>query len=289
MTFQIITDSTADLSQEYLDDNNITVLGMTVMIGDKNYETIGKNPLKNETLLEAIKNGETVQTSQVNSGQFLELFKTFVEKDEEVLYLGFSSGLSGTFQSAVIARDMIKEESPNAKITVVDTLAAASGEGFLVEEAVNLRKSGKTLEETVTVLTDLIKRLVSFFMVDDLHHLARGGRIPKAVALVGSMANIKPLLDVDPEGKLRQVTKVRGKKKAINTMIDDTLTNMDEAYSKVIVAYSGSDETAQEIKSRFQEKGGVKEVDIRPLSPTIVTHTGSGTVAIFSIAKKERN
>ncbi|MDC0809514.1 DegV family protein [Lactococcus petauri] len=289
MTFRIVTDSTADLSEDYLQKYYIAVLGMTVTIGEQTYPTIGENSLSNEHLLREIKAGKTVQTSQINSGQFSELFKKFISQnpEEEIVYLAFSSGLSGTYQSAVIAREMILEEYPKAKITVVDTLAAASGEGFLVQEMVNLRESGKSLTEALPIFETLILRLKSLFMVDDLNHLARGGRIPKAVAMVGTMANIKPLLTVDAEGKLTQLTKVRGKKKAIKSLVDMTLEEMDPAYSHVIVAYSGSEATAQEVKQLFLEQH-VDKVDIRPLSPTIVTHTGSGTLAIFSITKKNR-
>ncbi|NHI68138.1 DegV family protein [Lactococcus garvieae] len=290
MTFRIVTDSTADLSEDYLQKYDIEVLGMTVTIGDQTFPTIGENSLSNEHLLREIKAGKTVQTSQINSGQFSELFKKFISQnpEEEIVYLAFSSGLSGTYQSAVIAREMVLEEYPQAKITVVDTLAAASGEGFLVQEMVELRESGKSLTEALLIFEELILRLKSLFMVDNLNHLARGGRIPKAVAMVGTMANIKPLLTVDSEGKLTQLTKVRGKKKAIKSLVDMTLEEMDPDYSRVIVAYSGSEATAQEVKELFLAQH-VDKVDIRPLSPTIVTHTGSGTLAIFSIAKKNRN
>ena len=288
MTFQIMTDSTADLSPYYIKKHHLTVLGMTVTVGEETYETIGEAALDNSTLLAAIKKGATVHTSQINSGQFLEVFKKFASADEELLYLAFPSGLSGTYQSALIAQDMVLEEFPSAKITVVDTLAAASGEGFLVEETVKLRDSGKSLTETLEVLSDIIPRLQSRFMVDDLNHLARGGRIPKAVALVGTMANIKPLLDVDPEGRLRQVTKVRGKKKAINQLLEKSLEEMDTAYPRLLISYSGTDEIAQEIKKQAMQKKGISDVDVRPLSPTIVTHTGDGTIAIFSISRKSR-
>lgn len=288
MTFQIMTDSTSDLSQYYLKKNHIEILGMTVTVGNQTYETIGEETLDNSTLLTAIKKGATVHTSQINSGQFLEVFKKYALAEEELLYLAFSSGLSGTYQSALIAQNMILEEFPNAKITVIDTLAAASGEGFIVEEVVKLRDAGKSLTETLKVLADIIPRLQSRFMVDDLNHLARGGRIPKAVALVGTMANIKPLLDVDPAGKLRQVTKVRGKKKAINQMLEKTLEEMDTAYPRLVISYSGTDEVAQEIKKQAMQKNGISDVDVRPLSPTIVTHTGDGTIAIFSISRQSR-
>jgi len=288
MSFKMITDSTADLPDQLVAANDITVLGMTVTIGDESYETAGEGRLTNEVLLAEIAKGKKVQTAQVNSGQFLEVFKAAAEAGEEVLYLGFSSGLSGTYQSSVIARDMTLEEYPEAKITVFDTLAAASGEGFIVEEVLKLREAGKTIEEILPKLEEMAPRLQSRFMVDDLNHLALGGRISKAVAVMGTMANIKPLLYVDRPGTLQQGGRVRGKKKALNNMVKDTLEGMDEAYSKVIVSYSGDDSTAQEVKDRFLE-AGVKEVEVRPLSPTIVTHTGAGTIAIFSMGKVARD
>ncbi|GBG97022.1 DegV family protein [Lactococcus termiticola] len=287
MSFKIITDSTADLPDSYVAEHDIIVLGMTVTVGDDSYETVGEGRLTNDTLLAEIAKGKKVQTAQVNSGQFLEVFKASAQAGEEVLYLAFSSGLSGTYQSSVMAREMALEEFPEAKITVFDTLAAASGEGFIVEEVVKLREAGHSVEEVVSQLEHLSTHLQSLFMVDDLNHLALGGRISKAVAVMGTMANIKPLLYVDKPGTLQQAGRVRGKKKALNSLIKDTLEGMDTAYSKVIVSYSGEDATAQEIKACFLE-AGVQEVEVRPLSPTIVTHTGAGTIAIFSMGRNPR-
>lgn len=289
MTLKIITDSTADLDANYLSAHDITVLGMTVMIGEKAYETIGKHPLDNATLISEMRKGKVVQTSQINLGEFSEVFESFARKGTQVLYLAFSSGLSGTYQTALIAQKMVLEKNPDADITVIDTLAAASGEGLLVEEVVKLRDAGKSLNEILTILSDMIPRLSSQFMVDDLNHLARGGRIPKAVALVGTMANIKPLLDVDAQGKLRQLSKVRGKKKAVNALIEKTLENMDSKYPRLIIAYAGSSyQTAVDIKQNLLQNNRINEIDIRPLGPTIVTHSGDGTLAVFSIANKKR-
>ncbi|MCL2681276.1 MAG: DegV family protein [Streptococcaceae bacterium] len=288
MTFKIITDSTADLSKEFIEANNITVLGMTITVGEAVYQTIGDQAITNDTLLSEMNKGQKATTSQINSGQFQEAFQSLITDDSELVYLGFSSGLSGTLQSAIIARDMILEENANAKIYLVDTLAAASGEGLLVEEAVKYSQSGKSAKETTEYIETLSKKLNSLFMVDDLNHLAKGGRIPKAVAVVGTMANIKPLMDVDTEGKLRSNAKVRGSKKALKALMDRTLEERDSNYSRIILSYSGSDQTVNEVKKELLDKESNLDISIRPLSPTIVSHTGSGTFAIFSIAKENR-
>ncbi len=288
MTFNILTDSTSDLDEMYAKIHQIVVLSLTVTVDDQAFDTFGDSRLTPEALLREMKAGKSVQTSQINSGQFVETFKNFAKKNEAVLYLAFSSGLSGTFQSAVIARDMVHEEFPQAKIVIIDTLAAASGEGFLVEEAVKMRDQGKPIEVTAKAIETLKMHLSSQFMVEDLSHLARGGRIPKAVAIVGTMANIKPLLDVDTEGKLRQVSKVRGRKKAIHQLVEKTLDSIDLNYPRILIGYSGSNQTALEVKKTILDSKLVNEIDIRPIGTTIVTHTGENTLAIFSISNKVR-
>lgn len=288
MTFKILTDSTSDLELSFTKAHEIQVLDLTVTVGNQVYTTFGEGSLKPDELLQMMQSGQSVQTSQINSGAFADTFKKYAEKSEDVLYIGFSSGLSGTFQSAVIGREMVLETFPDAKIILVDSLAAASGEGILVEQAVLLRDEGLQIDQVAMLIETLKMRVSSQFMVEDLNHLARGGRIPKAAALVGTMANIKPLLDVDAKGKLRQVSKVRGKKKAIKHLIDQTMSALDLQYPKIVIGYSGEIGTALEIKTQILENSSVQEVEIRPIGSTIVTHTGKNTLAIFSISQKVR-
>lgn len=205
-----------------------------------------------------------------------------------MLYLGFSSGLSGTYQSAEMAKQLVLDEIPSARITTVDTLAAASGEGYLVKETVKLRDNGASLDEVVAAMQDLIPRLRSWVMADDLYHLARGGRISKTAATVGTLVNIKPIIDVDPEGQLRQVGKIRGKKKALKTLVANTLTDFDSAYPHVMIGYSGEPDVAEEVKAELLQSDLITEVTLTPLGPTIATHTGKGTIAIFSIGRTQR-
>lgn len=288
MTYKIITDSTTDLSDAYMAAHDVVMLGLTVTLDETTYQTVGLDRLTSDVLLEKMAAGAKPVTSQINVGQFSETFKSVIHSGNDVLYLGFSSGLSGTYQSAEMAKQIVLDEIPSARITTVDTLAAASGEGYLVKEAVKLRDNGASLDEVVVAMQDLIPRLRSWVMADDLYHLARGGRISKTAATVGTLVNIKPIIDVDPEGQLRQVGKIRGKKKALKTLVTNTLTDFDPAYPHVMVGYSGEPDVAEEVKAELLQSNLITEVTLTPLGPTIATHTGTGTIAIFSIGRTQR-
>lgn len=288
MTYKIITDSTTDLSDAYMAAHDVVMLGLTVTLDETTYQTVGLDRLTSDVLLEKMAAGAKPVTSQINVGQFSETFKSVIHSGNDVLYLGFSSGLSGTYQSAEMAKQLVLDEIPSARITTVDTLAAASGEGYFVKEAVKLRDNGASLDEVVVAMQDLIPRLRSWVMADDLYHLARGGRISKTAATVGTLVNIKPIIDVDPEGQLRQVGKIRGKKKALKTLVTNTLTDFDPAYPHVMVGYSGEPDVAEEVKAELLQSNLITEVTLTPLGPTIATHTGTGTIAIFSIGRTQR-
>ena len=219
MTFKLITDSTADLDEEWANAHDVEILGLTIQLDGKTYETVGENRLTSEVLLESMKNGGKPTTSQVNVGQFEESFRHHAQNGDRVLYLAFSSVLSGTYQSSTIARDIVLEEFPQATIEIIDTLAAAGGEGYLSILAAQARDEGKSLEETKAMIIDILPRLRTYFLVDDLYHLMRGGRLSKTSAIMGSLANIKPLLWIEPSGKLVPLTKVRGLKKALKEVV----------------------------------------------------------------------
>lgn len=279
MTYKIITDSTTDLSDAYIAAHDVVMLGLTVTLDETTYQTVGLDRLTSDVLLEKMAAGAKPVTSQINVGQFSEIFKSVIQSGNDVLYLGFSSGLSGTYQSAEMAKQLVLDEIPSARITTVDTLAAASGEGYLVKETVKLRDNGASLDEVVAAMQDLIPRLRSWVMADDLYHLARGGRISKTAATVGTLVNIKPIIDVGPEGQLRQVGKIQGKKKALKTLVANTLTDFDPAYPHVMIGYSGEPDVAEEVKAELLQSDLITEVTLTPLGPTI---------AIFSIGRTQR-
>ncbi|HEL1991407.1 TPA: DegV family protein [Streptococcus suis] len=286
MTFTIVTDSTSDLPISWVQENDVTVLGLTINLDGVIYETVGENRFTSADLLEKMASGSQPTTSQVNVGQFEEVFEAATKKGQEVLYLAFSATLSGTYQSAVIARDMVMDQYPEAVITIVDTKAATIGEGYLVMKAVEARAAGKTLAETKAIVEDLVPRLRTYLLVDDLNHLVRGGRLSKSAALIGGLVNIKPLLALNAEGKLEAIAKIRGRKKGIKEMLNLTLDNLD--HSTVMVAYTGDIEAAEAIKATLLEDSRVTDVLLTELGPIIATHTGTGVLAILSINKKER-
>ncbi|HFI0139884.1 TPA: DegV family protein [Streptococcus suis] len=286
MTFKIVTDSTSDLPQEWLAENDVTVLGLTINLDGVTYETVGSNRLTSAELLKKMEAGSQPTTSQVNVGQFEEVFEEAAKAGQDVLYLAFSAALSGTYQSGVIACDMVLDQYPEASIEIVDTKAASIGEGYLVMKAAAARAEGKSLAEVKELVEDLAPRLRTYLLVDDLNHLVRGGRLSKAAALIGGLVNIKPLLALNAEGKLEAVAKLRGRKKGVREMLDRTLTDLD--HSTVMVAYTGDLAAAQDIQSTLLENDQVTDVILTELGPIIATHTGTGSLAILSISTEKR-
>lgn len=286
MTFKLLTDSTADLDENWATAHDVEILGLTIQLDGEIYETVGPNRLTSEKLLESMKNGGKPTTSQVNVGQFEESFRRHAQNGDAVLYLAFSSVLSGTYQSSMIARDLVLEEFPDATIEIVDTLAAAGGEGYLSVLAAAARDEGKTLEETKAMIIDILPCLRTYFLVDDLYHLMRGGRLSKTSAIMGSLANIKPLLWLDATGKLVPLAKIRGRKKALNEVVSQATKSI--AHRTAVVAYANGLEGAESLKESLLEHDMIDEVLIMPLGPVISAHVGPGTLAVFTIGKDTR-
>ena len=284
MTFKILTDSTADLPESWTQEHDVQVLGLTIQLDGQTYETVGPDKLTSEQLLAKMESGSKPTTSQINVGQFEDVFRQYAQEGTAVLYVAFASALSGTYQSAVMAREMVLEDYPEAIITILDTKAASMGEGLLVMKAVEAKEAGQSLEQTADLLQSLVPRVQTYFLVDDLNHLMRGGRISKAAALMGSLVNIKPIIAVTADGSLDSVAKVRGKKKAQAEVVGMTLETISEPL--VVIAYAGEKEVAENVKEQLLASGQVKEVLILPLGPVISTHTGPGTLGLFSIGSE---
>lgn len=287
MTFKLMTDSCCDLPYTYLEANDVDFISMTIQLNGKELvDDLGKT-FDYDWFLQEIKTGGMPTTSQVNVGRYIEFFRPFVEKKIPILYLAFSSGLSGSYQSAMQAVDILKEEYNDAEIYVIDTKAASLGEGLLVSEAIQLKADGHSLEDILLWLSENKMTVHSWVTVDDLKHLERGGRISKAAAAIGGLMSVKPIIVVDKQGKLQNVGKVRGRSKALKKLADETVKEMIKPLKQtVFIAYAGDLKSAERVKTLIEEKIQVKEICLYPLGPTITSHTGNGCVAVFSRGEK---
>lgn len=281
MTFKIITDSTSDLSEEWAKKNDVLILGLTIEIEGRNYETTGAKKISSQELIKKMSEAHTPKTSQVSIGKFFEYFLKIVETGEDILCITLSSVLSGTYQSAVMAKEMVLEKYPKAKINIIDSFTASGGEGYLVVKANQLKREGLNLKETTTEIEQIQKKIHTYFLVDDLKHLMRGGRLSKTSALIGSIVNIKPIITISENGTLIAHSKVRGKKKAIQTLID--LANITQPYEKIVLAYNGPLEDIKAIINTLKTEDNKIDIMVVELGPVISTHVGPNTIALFRI------
>ncbi|XCY62114.1 DegV family protein [Streptococcus iniae] len=286
MTFKLMTDSAADLNEDWINAYAIFRLGLTVEMDGNVYETFGEDALTTDFLLNQMKTGSQPKTSQVNVGQFEEAFRTFAKEQKEVLYISLSSALSGTYNSALMARDMVLEDYPDAKITIIDSLLATGGQGLLVLMAREARAKGFSLDQTETLIRDSQSRLRAYFLVDDLFHLMRGGRVSKGVAILGSLASIKPLLKIAGDGQLTPIAKIKGRKKAKKELMQLALSDLSD--KRLVVAYNGTADRANELKEELLAETEVSQVLLLPIGPVISAHLGTDALAVFVIGKEPR-
>lgn len=281
MTFKILTDSASDLPLDYYKENDVELFPLKVNIGGQEYEDLVTiNPA---TVYEGIRNGELPKTSQVSPVAFKEAFTKLAQKGEKGVYIAFSSQLSGTYQTAVMILDQVKEEFPSFDLTIIDTKCASLGLGLVVQEAVKLRNEGKELTEVISSVRFVAKHMEHLFTVEDLEYLAKGGRVSKASAFLGGLLQIKPLLHVE-DGKLVPLEKIRGKKKLVRRMLE-LMEERGTAINQQVIAISHADDekAALELKELIVEKFHPKEVYINSIGAVIGSHTGSGTIALFFV------
>ncbi|WP_369297806.1 DegV family protein [uncultured Neglectibacter sp.] len=286
--YQIITDSTTDISPEMIAELGVQVIPLCYMMEGKTFHNIpGGGEMDEHTFYEKLRSGSTSTTAQINSEEFLQQFTAILESGKDVLYLAFSSGLSGTCQSAMIARQELQEKFPERRIMVFDTLCASMGEGLLVYHAATLQQAGKTMEEVYAWLQENVLHLCHWFTVDDLNHLKRGGRVSAATALVGTMLGIKPVLHVDDEGHLINVSKARGRKQSLDALVKKMEeTAIDPKNQTVFISHGDCLEDAQYVAGQVKEKFGTTDIRINFIGPVIGAHSGPGTVALFFLGSR---
>ena len=280
--FKLVTDSTADLPADYYVKHNVGCMYLSVIMEGQTYNK--QNPIDIQSFYEKLGSGSMPTTSQINPDEAKNELTEYLKENKNILYIAFSSGLSGSYQSGCIAAEEIMEENPDANIVVIDSLCASLGEGLLVNKAVQMMEDDKTIEETAAFIKENLLHVGHVFTVDDLFHLSRGGRISKGTAVVGSMINIKPLLHVNDEGKLINIGKCRGRKKALASLVelmDERLGDYRGMDQKCMISHSNCLEDAQYVAQLVKEKFGYDTEIIDFIGPVIGTHTGIGTVALF--------
>ena len=280
---RIFADSASDLPQSFFLENDVTLLPLSVLIGDAEYKDI--IDIDSMEVYNSIRGGGQPKTSQVSPEYFMEQWTALAESGEEGIYITFSSELSGTHDTAVMIRDQVKEEYPSLNLTIIDSKCASSGYGLLVQEAVQLRNDREDLlliEEKIRFMAEHMEHL---FTVDDLDYLARGGRVSKASAFIGGLLNIKPLLHVE-DGKLIPLEKHRGRKKVMRRMLD-VMEERGEHLSEQTIAISHSDDesVALEFKNAIQERFNPKSIEIHMIGSVIGAHVGPGAFSVYFLNK----
>lgn len=280
--FIITTDDNADLPESYTKENNIPVIPLYYSIDDKIYG--GDTALSPEDFYAKMREGKMPTTMAVNPEVAGKLFKSLADEGYDILHIAFSSALSSSYNGAAMAAREICEENPEVQIKVVDSLSASLGQGLLVHKLCELKKAGKSFDEIYEWAEAHKCNVCHQFTVDDLFHLHRGGRVSKATAIVGTLINVKPVLHVDDEGRLISLNNVRGRKKALNALVDNmakTVGSYADSNDVIFISHGDCIADAQYVADKVKEKFGIEKFVINMVNPTIGAHSGPGTVALF--------
>jgi DegV family protein with EDD domain len=285
MSFAIVTDSASNLPESLIDSFGLEVFALKFTVDDKEYRSYLKGKITDiKQFYTMMREGKVITTALPGLDEVDGIAREILDAGNDILYLGFDSALSGTFEntSSYLLR-LQKDNYPERKVMCVDTRAAALGQGLLVTEAVKLRDKGATLEELTQWASDNRLRFAHWFTVDNLSYLQRGGRLSKGAAIAGTLLNIKPVLHVDDEGRLVPVDKVRGRKKSLQALYEQFMNTAAEPKSEQTVYISQADciEDAQYLAELIREGAGSSDILINELDPVIGAHSGPGTVALF--------
>ncbi len=288
MSYKILTDTCANLPYSLIEKLDLDMCSLMFLSEGKTYYSYKKGEeVDLKQFYDMMRNKQVFTTSQINPADFKEFFGKYLSQGIDILYLCFSSGLSGMHQSAVAALKDLEEEYPERKIIVVDTLCAALGQGLMVYYAASMREEGKSIEEVAGWVEDNKLRMCHWFTVDDLIYLHRGGRVSASAAIIGTIVGVKPIMHMDNNGRLAVVDKVRGRKQSIKRLISELENNIVNPDGQ-IVAISHGDclDEAEYIKKAISEKFNFKEVIVNCLDPVIGSHAGPGTLALFFLGKE---
>lgn len=278
--FIIATDSTVDLQKTFLEKNHVLTISLSYIMDGVTYKEL--DGLSHEEFFEKLRSGSLPTTSQINPEEARKALEPVVKEGKDILYIGFSSGLSGSYNSVRMAAEDLKEDYPEAKIIAIDSLCASMGEGLLLYKTLQLKEQGKSLDEIAEWIEENKLHVCHNVTVDDLNHLHRGGRISKTTAVLGTMVKIKPIIHMDNEGKLVVIGKERGRKKSLLALLDKMEKQM-QGYENDVVMITHGDciEDAKYLEEQIRERFGIENIIINGIGSVIGSHTGAGVVAVF--------
>ena len=283
--YVILTDTACDLPQDYLEKRNIAIADLTFRFeGEEGEYTVKDLPIGD--FYSRMRGGAVARTSALNAEVLYNIYAEYLKKGQDVLYIAFSSGLSGTYNAGRLAAERARAEFPERKIAVVDSLCASGGEGLLVAMAADKRDKGASFDELEAYTKDLVPKMAHWFTVDDLVYLKRGGRVSPAAAFFGNMLGIKPVLHVDDEGHLIPMAKVRGRRTAVMTLAEKLVETREEGDTPIFITNADCLKDAELLKSIVEEKTGATVNLISDIGPVIGAHSGPGTLALFFVAKE---
>ena len=284
----LATDACSDLPLDVVKQHDIAIVPMLLEIEGKNYShNLEEKHLKLKDFYDQLRDKKVSRTSLVNVGEFVQFFTELLKQGKDILYIALSSALSGTYQSAMMAIDMLKDDYPNQRIVAVDTLSASLGEGYLVWRAALLKKEGKPLNEVVEWLEGNKYRLRHLFTVEELGTLKRGGRLSGTAAFFGTLLGVKPILHVTREGKLDVLKKSVGRKKSLTEMIEVMKEQIVAPKEQTIfIAHGDCLEEAKEVGGLINASMNVKDLFFSYIGPVIGSHSGPGTIAVFFMGKE---
>ncbi|MDO4452450.1 MAG: DegV family protein [Lachnospiraceae bacterium] len=278
--FIIATDSTVDLQKTFLEKKHVLTISLSYIMDGVTYKDL--DGLSHEEFFEKLRKGSLPTTSQINPEEARKVLEPVVKEEKDILYIGFSSGLSGSYNSVRMAADDLMEDYPEAKIITIDSLCASMGEGLLLYKTLQLKEQGKSLDEIAEWIEENKLHICHNVTVDDLNHLHRGGRISKTTAVLGTMVKIKPIIHMDNEGKLVVIGKERGRKKSLLSLLDKMEKQM-QGYENDVVMITHGDciEDAKYLAEQIRKRFGIENIIINGIGSVIGSHTGAGVVAVF--------
>lgn len=287
MSYRLVSDATLDLPMDLVEKYNILVVPMAFTLdGEEILHYPDERNMLIEDFYSALKEGKTSVTSQINPTTYVDMFTPILEDGEDILYVAFTSGLSGTYQSAVLAKGMLEEDFPDRKIYVIDSLCASAGLGYFMNLIGQKKEAGMSVDELNDWVIAKRNNIAHWFTVDDLFHLQRGGRLSFAEAMLGSALKIKPIISVDDKGKLYVESKVRGNKKGEEYMIAKINDTMDDEEHTVFIAHGDCEDRALALKEKIETNTKAENIRITKIGPIIGTHTGPGMLAVLFMEKQ---